>query len=1773
MDLLSKVLSLGNNIKSYSKKKGTQLKENLLEFSRAPAPPKLQKAAAFMQRNDPLALLRNAPKLDQAKKISFKKNPLLRTGAEIGQLIANTPSEIFRSAGKAFTMARDTPIRSKSDALKLAGATGELATNMAGLVLGGGAVKKAATTAFQKGGQVLSRNIIKEGAKTGAKQGLIYGSAYGASEGAQEGDNVSEQARNIIKRALQGGGTGLVFGAGLGAGTSAAGLATKMGVNEVKNIVDDIKRLRNPYSKKIVSAEDFILRDGEKVPMSRNAVSREAVTVTRGASRKQDDRYGGRSVKEIFVDTIKEPFEPKSGTGKFIMNPKMGLSIEDISKEAKKYKTYAAFEKAFNIKYRDDWSGSKSPKADEMRKFLKGVYFHGTSSEKEIKKGGFKKGEYWNGGAYFADTPERAIDYKKQNRGSGSGSAVFATEMKGAKLKEIPYSEFRAINKGDYDMEDVVASLKRQGYDGVKTNEIGETLLWNTEKASGSRTLKEIFQDSRDFEPKSEVGKFLKNPKMGLSVEDVTKGKGKVFEGTVYRGEVDGEGNGNLGNFFSAEKDRAQFYVDFKNKKLGTQGGKVIEENVRLENPLRLPEENLEAFEGMQKQIPALKKILKTMYADEDGTKTDESIVAGEKLIQAWAKKNGHDGVIFGDGAIVIPFNRTAKKVAEEGAEAVVTKPKTAQEVMGEAVAPKTDESPALGQIFKKTDPPKVMTTADLPEDGQKLRGFQTTVKDTLGTPPEVAFGVDKSKAAFYDPLSNKEVVDRLMPIVTDNEGEALRLARTGDSTEGNAAAMLMIDKFLKNERFEEARQLIEEVSPRFTDQGQKVQILSLYGRLTPTGAIKFAQRVVDEANKKLSKGKQIYLTQDNIGEISKLAEGIKGLQEGTREYAVAVAKMMDSIASVVPPSLGQKLATIQTMAQLLNPKTAIRNILGNGLFAALEQVSDVVGAGLDKAVATKTGQRSVVLPDLKVQLQGGKEGFKMGLEDAILGIDTGNMGTQFDIPNKTFRDGFLGELEKALNIELRATDRGFYTAAFKGSLDNQMRAAGVDAPKPEMLERAHYEAMYRTFQDDSVLAKFLSGTKKVLNAGKEFGLGDFVLKYPKTPGNLVSRGIDYSPAGFLKALLTATKPMMGRGDFDQRLMVQELSRALVGSGIIASSYVLAKLGIMTASPEKDYEIAATQRTEGQSPFTINLSGLKRYVLSGFNENAAKPIEGDIISNYDWLQPTAIGISMGANAALNPKANKKDLITGQINTALQSLQSSVDTVTQQPVVKGIADFAYDYAKPGGGLIPALTGIATNAPASFIPSLLNQVGQLFDNTSRNSYDPNALMEAGNKVMAKIPGVRNTLEPRVDVWGDEQQMYKLGGNNVLNVFLNPAFMSRYVDKPEAGLVLDIFNRSGETQQAPRMVDKKLKINGETLELEAEQVTEYQTFVGEKTKEAFARLAEDKGFGLLSDEEKAKRMGNILSDINTAAKVELFGQDAKKISKGAKEILLGTGGDNEPLTGVPDDVAKSIYLYDLEKYTKANDQTGIKKFTFEKDKASVARQIFDGATKYEDIPEEEKASIYEAMGLKAEDVEYDAIAYQPDDAKGQYLIEQMQSADLDHASVLQALAGGRVESIGGRMLASDGVLDDLYHAGIITDAEKKSLKKLKLGRDGQLKSSVGSGGGSGKKKSSAALNSLIKEIMAGPDVPKTKTASAKSQAVKPIKLAKSTVNTDIQSVSEREIVAPSAQDIIRRASVPSTGSNVAEARRLVESVRGGGSTARTPVKLSQSFFRGGR
>lgn len=761
-------------------------------------------------------------------------------------------------------------------------------------------------------------------------------------------------------------------------------------------------------------------------------------------------------------------------------------------------------------------------------------------------------------------------------------------------------------------------------------------------------------------------------------------------------------------------------------------------------------------------------------------------------------------------------------------------------------------------------------------------RGFAETVAENKKTPQELSEGLQDIR---YSPKPMKESLDFADKLIKKNESEALSYAISNSDTNANATAVRLVEKYINEGRLAEARVLTEKVAPRFTKQGQEIQILSAYGRLTPTGAIRYAQQIVNEANKANPRLK-LKLTDANTKLITEYAKAIKDLPEGSRARTVAIAKLMQSITDIVPSSMGQKMATIQTMSQLMNLKTAVRNILGNTIFTGMENVSDVFATGYDALTSVITGKRTKTFPSISAQAGGFIRGAKEGVEDVKLGIDTsGGMKTQFDIPTKTFTKGVLGNLEKALNLELRVPDRAAYTAAFEGSLNNQLRAANVKSPTPEMLEIAHADGLYRTFQDNSRLAEIFTGVKKLLNKvgtpdGK-FGLGDFVLKYPKTPANILARGLDYSPVGYVKGVYEAARPTITGQPFNQKQFVEALSRASAGTGLIATGYLLANNGIISGKPEKDYDINAVQKTTGQGAFKINVDALKRYWLSGGQKQDAQ--NGDTLVSYDWAQPTSLSIAMGANQALGNK------FTDGINAAVDSYQSAVDTITGQPMVKGLVDFASGVKNKG--VVGASTDAVLGSVSGFVPSTVRQTANAMDTTQRSTYNPSKVKETTNKVQSNIPVLRNQLEPKVDVFGKEMVNYEGQGlQRLFDIFVNPAFVTKVQENPAAKEVLDIYQRSGETQQAPRIADEKVKINGVDMQLSPKQYTEYQKYVGTKTDELFNTIVADPIFQQSTDEEKAKFLSNAMTDINSAAKIELFSNQPKTTTGNTKWLLSG-------------------------------------------------------------------------------------------------------------------------------------------------------------------------------------------------------------------------------------------------------------------------------------------
>jgi hypothetical protein len=773
---------------------------------------------------------------------------------------------------------------------------------------------------------------------------------------------------------------------------------------------------------------------------------------------------------------------------------------------------------------------------------------------------------------------------------------------------------------------------------------------------------------------------------------------------------------------------------------------------------------------------------------------------------------------------------------------------------------------------------PAIAPNADIPT---QQSAFNKTLKEK---------GYD-IEVPGYQKLANEDVFAQAESSIAKDERGVInallaRNQRVAPTPLENAQSISLLSKLAREGRDEEALALAKATASSSREAGRAVQILSKLEAITPEGATVRAQRIIQEYNDKMSrKAKELTLTEDNYRAIKGLAEQAQGAEIGTRARDLAEGKLLKYIEDLVPASSLKKLSSAQTMAQLLNPKTAIRNILGNTVGTIAEDISTAPAAVVDRIISGLKGNgRSVAVANPFVKASGMKTGLKYGIEDVQLGIKTSGITGKFDVQPDVFKKGIMKKLQTALGYELGAPDKAFYQGQFDSTLDSLMRARKVSKPTLDMVEIANGEALYATFQNNSKLAGALTKTKGVLNLGKEWGMGDIVLKYPKTPGNIVSVGLDYSPYGILKGAAQLYKNWENLPLDAQREAVRNIGRGLTGTGTIALGYTLANNGIITGKQNADKDMSKLEREAGQGPFSFNMTALGRMLRGGDTKAQA----GDTIMNYDWIQPAAIALSMGANMKINDKNAENG-----INAAWESLASGVDTITDQPVLKGVGDFAKTSFQPreqGGGIDRAISNAVASTPASFVPSSVNQVGQLTDPNARETRNPNFGLQVLDSVNARIPGLRNSLPAAKTSLGEDRTLYEKGKNNLFNVFLNPAFVKTYKDDEVVNLVRDINDRSGETQQVPRTADRSIKINGEQVKLQPTEYSKYQEYIGKKTNDQFGKLSQDPKFMALSDEEKAKKMSNVMSDINSAAKIELFGNKPKTVDRNVKRVLGG-------------------------------------------------------------------------------------------------------------------------------------------------------------------------------------------------------------------------------------------------------------------------------------------
>jgi hypothetical protein len=756
------------------------------------------------------------------------------------------------------------------------------------------------------------------------------------------------------------------------------------------------------------------------------------------------------------------------------------------------------------------------------------------------------------------------------------------------------------------------------------------------------------------------------------------------------------------------------------------------------------------------------------------------------------------------------------------------------------------------------------MPQAPIPEELPQIplnpeKGIsRLTSKERLAQNPNLSAEAKKlaEDIGVYEVSHNADLTKKAIENVTDNIDvvKTSLLEKDTYTAQDFEDARLIVSRLFSEGKTDEALNLIKTVSQKGSKAGQSVQAMSLWSKMTPEGAVRNAQKMVDEYNA-LHPKNPIELTPEQTKKIMDLQTKALSLPDGSREKDVYTALSLKAQEEPIPTSLGDKVRSYRNQSMLLNPKTLGRNILGNMSFASVEKgLTDPVATMIDKGLSKFTGQRTRAMPQYGEYFSGLGKGAKYGAEDVNLGINTRKLGGRFDSGTRpAFDGGVLGKTEKALAYGLQVPDRAFYEATYAESLANQMKAKGVKKATKEMENIAEQEALEAVFQNKGLISdtvnKFRGGLNKLSKEGLEvagirlsdgsLGLGDMLIPYAQTPANLTQQAINYSPLGAIKGFGNLAKG-------NQRQATKDLARSVVGTGGIGAGYTLAKEGLLTGdlNPENLSTKDAMERRR-------NLE------LMGIRPNQIQI--GDTGYSYGFLNPVSTMLSAGAKLA-------------EGGDTLDATLSAGATLADLPFLSNVNKFHRDLVYQGMG--DAIKNQAAGLPSQFIPTLSSQTADMFDDTVKETYDPNTFKQGLNVALNKIPFARDVLPDRIDVTGQPMDKYSSEGvGKLFDAYVNPTFVNERKDNPIAQELERLYQTTGESKQFLPLADRKIRQDGGQRQLKPNEYVDYQRDLGQANTEAMNYLMRRHSYKELPDNQKVEVIANTQKEINKNIKNGLF------------------------------------------------------------------------------------------------------------------------------------------------------------------------------------------------------------------------------------------------------------------------------------------------------------
>lgn len=794
------------------------------------------------------------------------------------------------------------------------------------------------------------------------------------------------------------------------------------------------------------------------------------------------------------------------------------------------------------------------------------------------------------------------------------------------------------------------------------------------------------------------------------------------------------------------------------------------------------------------------------------------------------------------------------------------------------------------------------------PDTGRNVEKTISTILNSPLTSPEMATVYENAIAggAFdYDVVTDRSAVQQAQAKIARDgwrevansfiaKAELGQRITKADTAEAISAYNLAISEGDHKAAFE----LATAIADAAHDSAQMVQAMNLMNRLTPEGRLLTLRRLVDKMNDRAARqnrtprqstadsGDVEGARVDYIDKVTgftlsdELATNYL-MAETDAERAAAWDAITTSIADQIPSTFREKANFWRYTSMLTNPTTHIRNIMGNAIQMGARKIKNGIGTVIERAVIKDPSQRTKALnvdKDLKAFAKGQYETDQSAAMGSGKYSDATAAGIEREIQSK--RKMFKGQDVLSRSIQwigeknselLDREDVRFNRNAYVDSFAQALQAKGVTAAEAHAGTRtadveaarayAIEEAQKATYRNTTALSEALSqfgryeGDNPVKRAGSF--VADALFPFRKTPANILTTGLDYSPIGLVKGIKEAMVDVKS-GKCTAADAVDSLASGLTGTGIFALGAYLAAEGFFGATLHvragDDDKEEAFEKSMGGQDYAIQI-GDKSYTL-------------------DWAVPAAMPLFAGA--AIMESVRKGG---GTFDALVDSLLGMQDVVLETSMLSSLNDLIsyWSYADNKVGYL--LDWAASSYAGQYIPTIGSKIASVLDDTARKSYvekgsgqlssDVNYFLQGAAK---KVPGARNQLQPSIDLWGNEVSNGS-APERVFQSFISPGFLKAQDNSPATQEIRRLAKATGKSGVYPAAAEKSFTNDGKTYNLTAEEYTQYAKAMGSTRKTLVEDALKLPAYKSMSNGEKADYIQNVYKYASETARQDVY------------------------------------------------------------------------------------------------------------------------------------------------------------------------------------------------------------------------------------------------------------------------------------------------------------